>query len=220
MAANMGNMARQLIRKSASNTYNKASLIIQSHVINHFNIDNGLEPMQPWLSIGPHASNTRQKPRSPGRSRLYIALGGSYHINSSLPYLILQFTKVSLQVRLGPRPPSPDSKFLRSPFDRIPGSPHCSALSEMVGSLHSDSFELIPEPGTAIEILIIARSFKLRVGPAFLQLYPADRVPNLVWVFYVTWIDGVAEKRGVGQTLESSFEDAVDPQRVAKKRNN
>jgi hypothetical protein len=67
-------------------------------------------------------------------------------------------------------------------------------------------------------MLIVARSFKLTVGPALLQLYPADRVPNLVWVMYV--IDGVAEEKGVGQTLESSFKDAVDPQRVAKKRNN
>jgi hypothetical protein len=28
---------------------------------------------------------------------------------------------------------------------------------------------------------------------------------------YVTWIDGVAEEKSVGQTLEPSFEDAVNP---------
>jgi hypothetical protein len=83
-------------------------------------------------------------------------------------------------------------------------------LGEVVGPLHPDNLELFLAPGTTIRILIIARSFKLTVGSALLQLYPADRVPNLVWVIYVTWIDGVAEEKGVGQTLESSFEDAVD----------
>jgi hypothetical protein len=195
-------------------------LIIRQHITNHFNNDNGLEAMSPWLVTGTHASTTRKKPCGPGKSILYIAFGGSYRIDSSLPYPILQFTTVSLQLRLGPRPPSPDSEFFRSLFDRTPGSPLCSALSEVVGSLHPDNFELIPAPGTAIEILIIARSFELTVGPALLQLYPTDRVPNLVWVMYVTWIDGVAEEEGVGQTLESWFKDAVDPQRVAKKRNN
>jgi hypothetical protein len=90
-------------------------------------------------------------------------------------------------------------------------------LAEVVGFLHLDNLDPIPTPVTAIEILIIARSFKLTVGSALLQLCPADKVPNLFWVMYVTWIDGVAERRGVGQILESALEDAVDQKPCVKR---
>jgi hypothetical protein len=83
-------------------------------------------------------------------------------------------------------------------------------LGEVVGSLHLDNLDLIPALGTAIEILIIALSFKLTISRALLKLHLADKVPNLLWVMHVTWIDGVAERRGVGQILESALEDAVD----------
>jgi hypothetical protein len=86
-------------------------LMIRQHITNHFNNDNGLEAMSPRLATGTQASTTRKKPHSPGKSILYIIYGGSYHVDSSLPYPILQFTTVLLQLCLGPRPPSPDSGF-------------------------------------------------------------------------------------------------------------
>jgi hypothetical protein len=143
--------------------------------------------MQHWLATGTHASTTRKKRQSPGKSILYIAFGASYYIDSFLSYPILQFTTISLQIRLSSRPLSPDPELFRSPFDRIPRNPLCSALGEVVGSLHPENLDLILAPGTAIEILmIIPLSFKLTVGSALLQLHPADRVSNLFWVVYVT----------------------------------
>jgi hypothetical protein len=34
---------------------------------------------------------------------------------------------------------------------------------------------------------------------------------------YVTWVDGIAERRGVGQILESALEDAVDQKPCVKR---
>jgi hypothetical protein len=135
--------------------------------------------MQPWLVTSTHASTTCKKRQNLGKATLYIAFGGLYYIDSSLPYPILQFTTVSLKLCLGPRLPSQDPEFFRSLFDCIPGSPLCSALGKVVGSLHLDNLDLVPAPGTAIKILIIARSFKLTVSSALLQLFLADKVPNL-----------------------------------------
>lgn len=40
---------------------------------------------------------------------------------------------------------------------------------------------------------------------------------KLFWVMYVIWIDGVAERRGIGQILESTLEDAVDQKPCVKR---
>ena len=64
-------------------------------------------------------------------------------------------------------------------------------------------------PGAAIEILIIDFSSKWTVDSASLQLYPACKAPNLLWVMHVTRISGVAERKGVGQIPESALEDAL-----------
>ena len=122
-----------------------------------------------------------------------------------------------MHLQIGAAPPKHNQTSLpssyQSPFDRIPGTPLLSKTCQTVGSLHPDNTALTPPPGSTIELLVLTRSQTPTVGSALLQ--PSDtetiRPIKLFWVLYVVWEDGIAERRGVGQILESAIEDAVEP---------
>lgn len=87
-----------------------------------------------------------------------------------------------------------------------------------MGSLHPDNVALIPQPGTSIELLLVSRSHKPTVESALLEnnQYDEDHKWELFWVMYVVWQDGIAERKGVGQILESALENAVDGKPTVK----
>jgi hypothetical protein len=82
---------------------------------------------------------------------------------------------------------------------------------QVVGSLHPDNVDLLPTAGSAIGLLLLARSHKPTVSSALIERYEtAGSAPmKLFWVMYVIWREGVAERRGIGQILEDALEDAV-----------
>ncbi|KAF2629382.1 HET-domain-containing protein [Macroventuria anomochaeta] len=132
------------------------------------------------------------------------------------PYTVLQFTTISLHLKLGPHPEQPKSPNIMS--DRIPGAPLLSTSDEVVGSLHSDNIDLLPKSYCAIELLIVARGHKPTAGSALLDMYhERDEQPmKLFWVMYVVWQDGIAERRGIGQILELALENAVGEKPTTK----
>ena len=105
-----------------------------------------------------------------------------------------------------------------SPFDRIIGSPILSTSSQTVDSLHPDITERLPVAGTSIELLLVTHCHKSTVGSTLLDEYNVgDEQPmKLFWALYVAWRDGVVERRGLGQMLESTLEDVVDEKPVIK----
>ena len=134
--------------------------------------------------------------------------------NSTFPrYPVLQFHAVSMHLVLGPDKPTNPSSAAASPFDRVPGCPLCSADGQLVGSLHPDNVELLPAPESCVECIVVARCNTPTVGSALLP--PDSPVPEkaweLLWVLHVTWQDGIAERRGVGQVLASALETAAEP---------
>ncbi|KAF2134000.1 HET-domain-containing protein [Dothidotthia symphoricarpi CBS 119687] len=134
------------------------------------------------------------------------------------PYTVLHFITISLHLTLGPsqtksRQSQPADPTFTSPFDRIPGTPLLSKTGNLIGSLHPDNTESLDPPGSQIELLIIAHSHTPTVGSALFELEDAntERPWKLFWVLHAVWHEGIAERRGVGQVLESALEDAVEP---------
>jgi len=132
------------------------------------------------------------------------------------PYNVLQVTTVSLHLNLGDRPTAPGSYDLQSPLDHIPASALCSATGNIVGSLHPDSLNLLPPAGSKIELLVIARSFKLTAESIRLGIDVSEQDSKLLWVMHVVRVDDIAERRGVGQILESALKDAVGERAALK----
>lgn len=95
----------------------------------------------------------------------------------------------------------------------------------MAGSLHPDNIEHVGTTGDKIELVVVARCQTPTVGSAFwgqsvphLFPAPADNEPwDLLWVLQIIWIDGIAERRGVGQILASSLNHALQPAPKLKK---
>ena len=129
------------------------------------------------------------------------------------PYTILYFTTIYLHLTLCPRPhnnASPNKTF-PSRFDRVAGSALQGMSGQVVGSLHPDNVDRLPTAGSAIRLLLLARSHKPTVSSALIERHEtAGSAPmKLFWVMYVIWREGVAERRGIGQILEDALEDAV-----------
>lgn len=105
-----------------------------------------------------------------------------------------------------------------SPFDRIIGSPVLSTSCQTVDSLHPDIIDRLPVAGTSIELLLVTRCHKSTVGSTLLDEHNRgdERPMKLSWALYVVWKDGVVERRGLGQMLESALEDVVDEKPVIK----
>jgi hypothetical protein len=105
-----------------------------------------------------------------------------------------------------------------SQVDHFSGIPLLTTTSHLVGSLHPDNAADLPPPGTSVELILIARSQTPLADSALLQLddVSAERPSKLLWVLYIVWIDGVAERRGVAQILERALEEAVEPKPCVK----
>lgn len=124
------------------------------------------------------------------------------------PYTILNFITISLSLRLGPKPLvstiSPNSSDLE--LERIPGTPLLSKTSSILGSLHPDNTSLLPEPGSVLELILITRSQMPTVGSA---LEGKEDPQRLFWCIYVVWIEGIAERRGVAQIMDTALEASI-----------
>lgn len=138
------------------------------------------------------------------------------------PYTVLNFVTVSLHLTMGTttQPPNQDMSkgFPKSPFDRIPGIPLLSATNTLAGSLHLDNLTLLPTPSSRIELLIVAYSQIPTIGSVLLQVEGAttDQPWELFWCLYVVWSNGIAERRGVAQIMQSSLREAAEPRPSVK----
>jgi hypothetical protein len=91
----------------------------------------------------------------------------------------------------------------------VPGLPLLDARSKVVGSLHPDNLEQLPAPYSPIDLVVLSRMSTPVAGSALLNpehahgYGPANGGPwALLWVLYVEWRDGIAERRGIGQIAE------------------
>lgn len=81
--------------------------------------------------------------------------------------------------------------------------------------LHPDNIALLPPPGSAVDLVVLAQAR----GPAFDACLDAglggSHVPgaeyNILWVLCVEWLDGIAERRAVGQVMTSALRGALAP---------
>lgn len=107
---------------------------------------------------------------------------------------------------------------LDDPFDRIPGIPLLSKEGVAVGSLHPDNIDVLNPPGSSIELILISYSQIPTLESALLELEnaDADQPWKLLWCLHIVWIDGIAERRGVAQVLQSALEVAVEPKPCVK----
>ncbi len=148
-------------------------------------------------------------------------------------YPVLQFIAPSLKLRLGEvtdaykelslaavtQDDDPQGTAWATPFKRVPGLPLLSTASDaVVGSLHPDNVEMLPEPGSEMDCLVLSRCFTPTVAsPLFNAENPethsgSDRKRwDLFWVLYVVMIEGIAERRGIGQILASALEVTTPP---------
>ncbi|KAI8685123.1 HET domain-containing protein [Fusarium keratoplasticum] len=128
-------------------------------------------------------------------------------------YPVILFKALSIRLITGPPPalePKQDisSKALprhKRPLQWVKGSPLFASDGELVGSLHVDNIAS-HTAGIEVECLIIAYSKEPIAGSAL----PKSQVPvgddddwNLFWVMHVVEKDGIYERRGVGQVLDS-----------------
>lgn len=128
-------------------------------------------------------------------------------------YPVILFKALSIRLVTGPPPTSapkqdPSSKALprhKRPLQWVKGSPLFTLDSELVGSLHVDNIAS-HKAGVEVECLIIAYSKEPMTGSAL----PKSQVPvgddddwNLFWVMHVVEKDGIYERRGVGQVMDS-----------------
>lgn len=90
-------------------------------------------------------------------------------------------------LHLGQRPAASMSSDLCPLFD-CTASALCSATGTVVGSLHPDDLDLLPPVGSKIELLVIARSFKITEASSLLGVIVAKQDPKLIWVIYVVWV--------------------------------
>jgi hypothetical protein len=95
-----------------------------------------------------------------------------------------------------------------------------------VGSLHPDNLDLLPESRSKIECLVLSRSQTPTLGSALLETGRSDDDPDidsanpkpwdLFWVLYCVWIDGIAERRGIGQVFVSVLGGTMEPRAEVK----
>ncbi|KAJ4195620.1 hypothetical protein NW755_001780 [Fusarium falciforme] len=128
-------------------------------------------------------------------------------------YPVILFKALSIRLITGPPPalePKQDvsSKALprhKRPLQWVKGSPLFASDGKLVGSLHVDNIAS-HTAGVEVECLIIAYSKEPIAGSAL----PKSQVPvgddddwNVFWVMQVVEKDGIYERRGVGQVLDS-----------------
>lgn len=128
-------------------------------------------------------------------------------------YPVILFKALSIRLITG-SPPALDprqdasSKALprhKRPLQWVKGSPLFTLDGELVGSLHVDNIAS-HTAGVEVECLIIAYSKEPIAGSAL----PTSQIPigdyddwNLFWIMHVVEKDGIYERRGLGQVLDS-----------------
>ncbi|KAI8691935.1 HET domain-containing protein [Fusarium sp. Ph1] len=128
-------------------------------------------------------------------------------------YPVILFRALSIRLITGPPPAlelrqDPSSKALprhKRPLQWVKGSSLFASDGELVGSLHVDNIAL-HTAGVEVECLIIAYSKEPIAGSALPK--PQEPVDddddwNIFWIMHVVEKDGIYERRGVGQVLDS-----------------
>lgn len=130
------------------------------------------------------------------------------------PYSVLRAHAITLQLILGDAtgatPSSPARPLLASSDQRT------------VGTLLPDNIDALPSsPRPIIDCVVLARASThmehsiLIQKPTTADPELGDSTPvleeDLLWVMYVEWADGIAERRGIGQILISALVNAVAP---------
>ncbi|KAF4976017.1 hypothetical protein FZEAL_7273 [Fusarium zealandicum] len=100
-----------------------------------------------------------------------------------------------------------------SPSQGVQGAPLLSPAGEVVGSLHLDDVSSYT-PGQEVECLILSYSYQPIAGSA-LPIVPKIRGNldewDLFWIMFVVEENGVYERRGVGQVLDSALANSCAP---------
>lgn len=133
--------------------------------------------------------------------------------NRTFPiYPVILFKALSIRLITGPPPAlastQASSKALprhKRPLRWVKGSPLFTSDGELVGSLHVDNIAS-HTVGVEVECLIIAYSKEPIAGSALpmSQESVGDYEDwNLFWIMHVVEKDGIYERRGVGQVLDS-----------------
>lgn len=99
-----------------------------------------------------------------------------------------------------------------------------SASGTLVGSLHPDHLDFVGSVGEKVQLVVVARCQTLTSKSALWQSsLICDRSGkalggpwDLLWVMSITWVDGIAERRGIGQVLTQSLADSVEPRPEVK----
>jgi hypothetical protein len=137
-------------------------------------------------------------------------------LNRNLPqYHLLYFHTLSIRLIAGTRSPTPPGpRGLESPkgnssqyFQRTPGFPLLSPNGELVGSLNLDTEDSFI-PGSELECLIMSRCFEPMVNSA-LPVQEKHHVEesnwHMFWVMYIIDVEGISERRGIGQVLDTAL---------------
>lgn len=102
----------------------------------------------------------------------------------------------------------------RSSSDRFPATPLLSKTNQVVGGLHPDNFDELVPSGSKVECIIISHcNTPTADSPLFALNGDSNKEKpwDLLWVLYIVWKEGIAQRRGVGQVLSSALEVAVEP---------
>ncbi|CAH0047029.1 unnamed protein product [Clonostachys solani] len=141
------------------------------------------------------------------------------------PYCILYFQSVVFNLAFGERPTSWATDH-PSKADAMPADSHAiddiplhSASGTLVGSLHPDHLDFVGSVGEKVQLVVVARCQTLTSKSALWQSSlicdPSGKALggpwDLLWVMSITWVDGIAERRGIGQVLTQSLADSIEP---------
>lgn len=133
------------------------------------------------------------------------------------PYHLIYFQTLSIRLVLGTRPrgSNPLGPGVSKPPPKPPGCsnqqnvgvPLLSPSENLVGSIHLDTEDPYC-PGSEVECLIMSRCFEPMANSA-LPVRGNPKVKedqfNLFWVMYVVEVNGISERRGIGQVLDTAL---------------
>ncbi|KAK7216408.1 hypothetical protein V2G26_004411 [Clonostachys chloroleuca] len=146
------------------------------------------------------------------------------------PYCVLYFRSIVFNLVFGERPTTWTANRL-SKADAMPADSHAiddiplhSAGGTLVGSLHPDNLDFVGSVGEKVQLVVVARCQTL-TGKSALWQSNLIRDPSgealggpwdLLWVMSITWVHGIAERRGIGQVFTQALVDTVEPRPEVK----
>ncbi|KAH6898046.1 heterokaryon incompatibility protein-domain-containing protein [Thelonectria olida] len=136
-------------------------------------------------------------------------------------YHLIYFHTLSIRLILGTRSPGPlSAREFESRkgnpshhFQRTPGSPLLSPSGELVGSVHLDTEDSLTS-GSELECLIMSRCFEPMVNSALPireRHHTEGSSWNMFWILHIIDVDGISERRGIGQVLDTALLKSCAP---------